>query len=210
MTWMHEERPVTPVDQTITTTALLDGLHDQGNRAVWSEFDRRYRPILVAFLRRMGLDENDAGDVAQDTLTCFVQDYRRHKYDRQQGRLRSWLIGIARCRLADLRRTTKRRRELRGESAMVGLPAEADAESVWEAEERRYVFEQAISELRSTSRFNERTIGAFERVVLRSEPVETVSAELGLTPQEIYNAKNRVVERLRDIVKRYEHGYVGG
>lgn len=194
----------------VTTTALLDGLHEEGNRAAWDEFDRRYRPILVAFLRRTGLDEADAADVAQETLTCFVQDYRRHKYDRAQGRLRSWLIGIARCRVADLWRSAGRRRELRGESAIVNLPAEADADSTWEEEERRFIFQQAIRELRETTRFNERTIEAFERVVLRREPVEAVSTQIGLSPQEIYNAKNRVVEKLRDIVKRYETSILGG
>lgn len=199
-----------PTGLTHTTTELLDGLHDQANRAAWSEFDRRYRPILIAFLRRMGLNENDAGDVAQDTLTCFVQDYRQRKYDRQQGRLRSWLLGIARCRLADMRRLTRRRRELRGESAIDALPEEADADSIWEAEERKFIFEQAVVEMRQSARFNARTIEAFDRVVLRREPVETVSEQLGLTPQEIYNAKNRVVERLREIVKRYEASFLGG
>jgi RNA polymerase sigma factor (sigma-70 family) len=193
-----------PGSVVTTTTDLLAGLHQPGNRSAWDEFDRRYRPILIGFLRRMGLDETDAADVAQETLTCFVQDYR------QQGRLRSWLIGIARCRLADLRRVTGRRRERRGESAIKGLPDETDADSVWEAEERRFIFEQALAELRKTARFSERTIGAFERVVLRQEPMDTVSAELGLTPQEIYNVKNRVVERLRAIVQRYEERFVGG
>lgn len=195
----------------ITTTELLNGLYDPGKRSAWDEFDRRYRPILYAYLRRMGLNENDAADVAQETLTCFVADYRQHKYDREQGRLRSWLIGIARCRLADLRRAEGRRRELRGESAISGLTAdETESESIWEAEERRAIFEQAVAELRQATRFNERTIEAFERVVLRHEPVEQVSAEMQLTPQEIYNAKNRVVERLREIVARFEQSYMGG
>lgn len=197
-----------------TTTELLDGLHESSNRAAWVEFDRRYRPILIGFLRRMGLNDSDAADAAQETLACFVHDYRARKYDRRCGRLRSWLIGIARCRLVDQRRAAMRRRELRGESAILDVPAPddegSDAEKLWEAEERRFIFESAIGELRQNTRFNERTIEAFERVVLRREPVEAVSSELGLTPQEIYNAKNRVVERLREIVKRYEQGFVGG
>lgn len=209
-----DEPPVTPTATIQTTTELLDGLHESSNRAAWAEFDRRYRPILIGFLRRMGLNEADAGDVAQETLVCFVQDYRARKYDRQSGRLRSWLIGIARCRLADQRRAAARRREMRGESALgetADAPeAEAEAEALWEAEERRFIFESAVAELRQSTRFAERTIEAFERVVLRREPVESVSAEIGLSPQEIYNAKNRVVERLREIVKRYEQGFVGG
>lgn len=193
-----------------TTTGLLDGLHEPGNRAAWDEFDRRYRPILAAFLRRAGLNEADAADVAQETLACFVEEYRLKKYDRAQGRLRSWLIGIARCRLADLWRAAGRRRELRGESAIVSLADDFDEERVWDEEERRCIFQQAIRELRETTRFNERTIEAFEAVVLQRQPVEAVSAKLGLSPQEIYNAKNRVVEKLRDIVKRYETTFAGG
>lgn len=158
----------------------------------------------------MGLNETDAADVSQETLTCFVKDYRDRRYDRDQGRLRSWLIGIARCRVADQRRVAGRRREFRGESALAALPDESDVEAIWEAEERRVIFERAVCELRQSTRFNVRTIEAFERVVLRQESVEVVSGEMGLTPQEIYNAKNRVVGRLREIVKRYEAQFVGG
>ncbi len=193
-----------------TTTELLKNLHEPESRAAWDEFDRRYRPVLFNFLRRMGLDDADAADVTQETLACFIQDYRAGKYDRSQGRLRSWLIGIARCRLVDLHRSVGRRRIQRGESAIVAIPEEGEAAALWDAEERRSIFDQAVVELRQTTRFNERTIEAFERVVLRQEPVETVAAALGLTAQEIYNAKNRVVERLREIVKRYEAAFIGG
>lgn len=199
-----------PVTFVTTTTELLDGLHECSNRAAWDEFDRRYRPILIGFLRRMGLGEADAADVAQESLACFVEEYRDHKYDRGQGRLRSWLLGIARCRMADLRRKTGRRRELRGESAIVNVPDDANVAAAWEAEERKFIFEQAVSDLRKTTRFNDRTLTAFERVVLRQEAVDVVSAELGLTPQEIYNAKNRVVEKLREFVRRYEASFTGG
>lgn len=199
-----------PISMVTTATELLDGLHEPGNREAWVEFDGRYRPILVGFLRRMGLGDSDAADVAQETLTCFVKDYRDHRYDREQGRLRSWLIGIARYRLADQRRRVGRRREFRGESAMANLADDSSAEAIWGDEERRVIFERAVSELRQSTRFNVRTIEAFERVVLRQEPVDAVSVELGLTPQEIYNAKNRVVDRLREIVKRYEAQFVGG
>ena len=198
-----------PVNMVSTATELLDGLHDSGNQEAWQEFDRRYRPILFGFLRRMGLNEPDAADVAQETLTCFVKDYRLQRYDRGQGRLRSWLIGIARCRLVDQRRAAHRRRELRGESALMILPSDADADAIWQAEERRVIFQSAICELRKATRFQNRTIEAFERVVLHREPVDSVAGELGMTAQEIYNAKNRVIERLREIVKRYEDQLVG-
>ena len=192
----------------ITTTELLTGLHQQANKLAWDEFDRRYRPILVGFLQRSGLNETDAADVAQETLACFVRDYRHGMYDRRQGRLRSWLIGIARCRLTDLRRSAGRRRIVRGESALADLADDADANAAWEAEQRRCIFVQALAELRQTARFSTRTLEAFERVAIRQEPIDTVAAEVGLSPQEIYNVKNRVIERLREIVKRYADGFI--
>ena len=191
-----------------TTTELLDGLHEQGNQSAWNEFDRRYRPLLFAFVRRMGVNEVDADDVAQETLACFLRDYRANKYDRQRGRLRTWLMGIARCRVADLRRATGRQRAWRGDSAIQRLSEDENPEAVWEEEQRRLIFEQALGELRQAGRFHERTLEAFDRVVLRNEPIDVVSRDLGLTPQEIYNAKNRVVARLREIAAEYEEAHL--
>ena len=59
---------------TRTTTALLEGLLEQTNDETWREFDARYRPIIVAFARRVGLGETDAADVAQETLLRFVRE----------------------------------------------------------------------------------------------------------------------------------------
>ena len=39
------------MDLERTTTALLNGLFDPRNAAAWETFDRRYRPILVGFVR---------------------------------------------------------------------------------------------------------------------------------------------------------------
>ena len=84
---------------TRTTTALLEALLDPADDEVWQDFDRRYRPILIAFAQRLGLPDEDA---AQDTLTRFVRSYREGKYDRDRGRLRSWIIGIARHCIYDI------------------------------------------------------------------------------------------------------------
>jgi hypothetical protein len=79
----NKESHVVSIEHVNTTTHLLDGLFDTENQQAWAEFDSRYRPILIGFLKRMGLSDADAADVAQDTLTCFVQDYRAKVRPRQ-------------------------------------------------------------------------------------------------------------------------------
>lgn len=193
-----------PLSQTATTTTLLDGLRDESASTVWDEFDRRYRTIVYGFARRLGLEDQDAADVAQETLMRFVRDYRAGRYDRGQGRLRAWLIGIAKYRVADVRRDRARYRVARGESAIAHVPDDSEAETIWDVEQRRFVFDQALAELRATTRLSEQTLEAFERVVLRQEPVSAVAAALGVSAQDIYDAKSRIVEKLKGVLAKYE------
>ena len=75
----------------------------------------------------------DAADVAQETLTDFLRDYRAGKYDRRRGRLRSWISGIARHRVLDTLRQRARNQATRGESAFDELPDDARLTAIWDA-----------------------------------------------------------------------------
>lgn len=187
---------------TRTTTQLLASLRDPANAGPWQDFDARYRPILIGFARRQGLCEEEAGEVAQETLAQFASAYVAGKYDRERGRLSSWIIGIACHRIADVGRERRRHAGERGESVLVDLPNAQRAEKDWEEETQRVVMERALEELRSQTRLDERTIRAFELSALRSMPAEAVAAECQMSVPEVYVAKNRAIKKLREIVAR--------
>jgi RNA polymerase sigma factor (sigma-70 family) len=196
-----------PADRTTTTTLLLQSLHDRNNDDVWREFDARYRSILIGFARNLGLNEEDAHEVAQQTLSEFVRDFTAGKYDRQRGRLRSWIIGIAHHRVADLCRHRAKRRPARGESAMVDLSDTNTLTQSWELAQQRTIFERAFKELQETSRMAKTTIQAFEMVAIRAIPPEIVAQECGISTAEVYVAKTRVTSKLREIVARLTEQY---
>lgn len=183
---------------------MLTGLLDPDNHTIWQEFDARYRPMIMAFSQRLGLTEDDAADVAQETLVRFIRDYRAGKYDRQRGRLRTWIIAMVKARTVDLKRSRAARREVRGESAIVDIPAENELDQIWEAERRQVLLRQALSELRAQTRLNERTLLAFEEYVIRGRPVSEVARALGVTDHDVYMAKNRVADRLRETLQRLD------
>ncbi len=187
-----------------TTTQMLDGLSSSANEAIWREFDGRYRPILEAIARKLGLGDDDAAEASQVALAQFLQDFQAGRYDRERGRLRSWLIGILKHRVADLARGRARRRELRGESAIVDMPDEARLSELWDAERNRSLLQQAFAELRTTSKLSEITIRAFELYAIQEQPVAVVGPMLGITAHDVYVAKNRVADRLREIVARLD------
>lgn len=192
---------------TKTTTALLEGLFDLQNAVAWREFDDRFRPIVVGVATRFGLEPADAADVAQETITQFVRDYRAGKYDRTRGRLRSWVIGIARHRVAELHRARAGRREQRGQSAIVTLPEESHFGELWDAECRQATLVAALRELAASSKVSERTLDAFRMHVLDDETPERVAEKLGTTVRAVYLAKHRCLARLRVVMDGIRDAY---
>ena len=194
-------------ESTHTTTALLRNLHDTDHEAAWREFNDRYRPLLVGFSRRLGLSEADAVDVAQETIVQFIKEYREGKYDRDRGRLRSWLMGIARYRIAGVFRKQARQRISRGESAIDELPREHELEEAWDTERRMAILQAALQQIRVTTKISDQSIRVFEMVGLQNQPPSVVAGELGLTENDVYLAKSRVAAKLREIVARLEQAY---
>jgi len=191
---------------TRTTTAMLEALLDPADDEVWRDFDHRYRPILVAFARRLGLPAEDAADAAQETLARFVRSYRDGKYDRQRGRLRSWIIGIARHCVYDIhqRRATDPKR---GMSAISELPDESTINAMWDEECEHEILRQGISELRQQTRTEEGTIRAFEMLAFDDRTPAEVAEELSISVNDVYLAKHRCLKRLREILSHLKHLY---
>lgn len=182
-----------------TNTYLLIGLKDQGNDRVWAEFCARYRPVLIAFGRRLGLSDDDAQDAAQDALLAFAENYRRGQYDREKGRLRSWLFGIARNQILLIQRRGGRRHLSEPDEKtqiLEAVPQSSDLGAIWEAEWQKALVQSCLAYV---SRYLEdKTIQAFELFVLREWPADRVAEHLGISRNAVFKAKRRVLSHLRE------------
>ncbi|MDG1899506.1 MAG: sigma-70 family RNA polymerase sigma factor [Phycisphaerales bacterium] len=193
--------------RTTTTTALLEGLYDVEDGVVWQVFDDRYRPIIVGVCRRLGLSDSEADDTAQETLIQFLRDYREGRYSRDRGRLRSWIVGIARHRVIDYQRARGRRKEKLGHSSAMEVPDETAVEQLWDQEFERSILRQSVEELRRSTRTSEKSIRAFEMLIFDRMAPERVAEDLDMKPHDVYVAKSRVTTKLREIVERLKNLY---
>lgn len=197
-------------DLPLTTTQLLDrlkgGTFSSGageGAGAWAEVDARYRPVLIGFTRSLGLGEADAEDAAQWTLAELSRALRHGQYERGKGRLRSWIMGIARNRVLMIQRAARRReaRQTLGDvEAGAWPPTPPDDETMsaaWDRELERAVFTKAWELVRS--RFEPGTIRAFELVAMRGLAADVVAAECGVTAEQVYVAKSRVTKALREL-----------
>ena len=186
---------------------MLDALAAGEDEGVWADFDARYRPILVAVARRKGLGEEESADAAQEALVRFVGAYRKGRYDRSKGRLSAWLLGIARNCIADAFRDKARI----GAAARVSQIADEYAaeafDALWDEEIQREMLRQAIDRLRSNPRMNEKTLAAFELVVLQDVAPSVVADRLSMAVSDVYVAKHRCLTKLRVFLKDLAAAY---
>lgn len=188
--------------RTTTSTALLEGLKDAANQTVWAEYVGRYRPLLVAWCRRVGLPHTDAEDVAQDALLEFAAGYRAGRYDPDRGRLRGWLYGIAHNTLRRWRQYKSRRG---AGLAAPGAAADALAQiadedrlgALWEEEWRRAILRRCLEEVALD--VAPQTMAAFDLFACQGLPAAAVAARLCITENAVFIAKHRVLRRMREI-----------
>lgn len=188
-----------PSLRTATTTQLLLALLKPGEEAAWVEFDQRYRPVLIGFLRQLGMGEQDALDVAQQTLLEFCRAYRAGKYDRGRGRLGSWLIGIAQRQAASaVRHRRAHPQQAFSDDELLRDPARLT--QLWDQQHEQAVYQRAWETLRSSSQFLEPTLRAFELTALRAVPPQEVARACQMKIGDVYAARTRVSRRLRELV----------
>lgn len=178
---------------TRTPASLLERLRHPFDPEAWSRFVTLYTPLIYAWARRAGLQEQDALDLVQSTFVTLLRVLPGFSYDRNQS-FRRWLRTVT---LNTWRNTLQRpdNRPRKGAEGIDLLQVPDDLESAWESEYRQHVVARALSVMRAD--FQEATWKAYWEVVVTGRPAADVAAEFGMTVGAVYAAKVRVLARLR-------------
>lgn len=194
---------------TVTSISLLAALKNPDDASSWRRFDQRYRPMIAAFARKLGRQESDAADIAQDTIIAFVNAYRSGKYDHDKGRLRGWLFTVAYHCTVNKCKGDAKLPQAEGQSHIRRFLKDAAspdiAEGIWEAEWRACVLGACIDEARA--RVEPQNYEAFRLYVIEEIPAHVVAERLGITRATVYTAKSRFLERIREILPRMEENW---
>jgi RNA polymerase sigma-70 factor (ECF subfamily) len=173
-----------------TSDSLLDRLRRPGDAIAWERFVALYTPLLFQWLRRSGLNDDDAADLVQDVLAKLVVEMPRFDYDPSKS-FHGWLRTVAmNCR----RDLIKRKSPLPGnniENAFAPDPLE----SFIEREYRQQLAVQAMRILKSD--FKQQTWQAVWDLVVENKKATDVARLAGMTIEAVYAAKCRVLARLR-------------
>lgn len=179
-----------------TRTSLLHRVRDPHDTDAWAEFYDLYAPLLYRFARSRGLAACDAEEIRDQCLEILTRRMTTFHYERGRGRFKSWLFTIAHGRVVDLQRLRRPVRLTTDEFKQVpdAVPAPEDRwDAHWKAEHFRYAMERARACVSG------RTWAVFEHL-LEERPVPDICAELGVNRNQVYKARGRVLQAVRDVL----------
>jgi RNA polymerase sigma-70 factor (ECF subfamily) len=186
-----------------TRASLLVRLRDPRDSAAWAEFVDLYAPLIYQYARKQGLQDADAMDLSQEVISAVAGAVGRLEYDPDKGTFRSWLLTVLWRKLANWRRAERLRPHGSGDTGVQqllnGQPDAVGNEAEWEAQWQRRLFDWACGQVRREVTDN--TWQAFWRTAIDDRPGKEVADALGITVAAVYQARSRVLARLKEIVQ---------
>jgi RNA polymerase sigma factor (sigma-70 family) len=202
-------RPDTQLDLK-TRRSLLSRLRNLDDHESWRAFFEQYWRLLYRVARRAGLGESDAQDVVQETVVAVARKMPEFRYDTARGTFKHWLFCIVHRRVADhLRRIYRQPPQETLSTSVTTAEDESEAaiqtdtasamDAAWDQEWEQSVFEAAVAQVREHT--NPRHFQVFDCCVRLGWPTAKVATTLGMNPAQVYLARHRVSQAVKQAAK---------
>jgi RNA polymerase sigma-70 factor (ECF subfamily) len=202
-------------DELIRTRAtLLLRLKNWQDQASWEQFFDTYWRLIYRFARKGELTDQEAQDVVQETMFAVAKHIPTFTYDPARGSFKGWLLNMARWRIIDqVRKRSPLREKHRlpaDKSGTTGTdtveaipdPAGESLDHHWEAEWQTNLFEAALNNVKR--RLDPQKYQIFDCYVNKGWDAEKVAATFGVTVNQVYQAKHRIMEMVKIEITRLE------
>lgn len=184
-----------------TRASLLIRVKNHDDDTAWKEFHELYAPLLYRYARSRGLSREDAEEIRSQCLVVVTRKIASFEYDREKGGFKNWLYRIAHGKVVDLLR--KRRENIADTNAIQALVDSAPSpdeywQRHWKNEHLKYCVEQARASI------SKKNYEAFCMLLFEDASVEEVCDRLEMNPNQVYKAKSRVLQRVREIMSELD------
>jgi RNA polymerase sigma-70 factor (ECF subfamily) len=203
-------------DSYPTRSSLLRRVKNPDDQQSWQEFNDLYRKLILRFAIKAGLNEDEAEEVAQETMILAAKHLPEFRYEPKVCSFKTWLLNFSAWRTQDqVRRRKAPGAPTPGPRAVddpnrtatverVPDPAGNQLEAIWDQEWRTTLLEAALAAVKAKVDPTQWQI--FDLYALRQWPVGDVAKALGVSAARIYVAKHRISLLLKKRLKALERG----
>jgi RNA polymerase sigma factor (sigma-70 family) len=199
-------------DSIVTRATLLARLQNLQDQTSWQEFFDIYWKLIYGVARQAGMTDVEAQDVVQETMVSAARHMPTFKYDPAIGSFKAWLLKMTRWRILDqLRKRGPAQAHQRSFSERatgtdtienVVDPASQQLDNLWEVEWERTLLDAAIDIVKR--RVDPQKYQIFDFYVNKEWKAEKVATTFGVPVDQVYLAKHRITEMIKDEVRRLE------
>ena len=181
-----------------TRQTLIERVKDADDHAAWTEFVMIYRPAVMRFALRRGLQLADAEDVAQRVFVAVARTLKHWDPRRSAGSFRAWLLTTTRNNVINALTRQPTVCAKGGTSALKAMNTHTNRTSIdeqldWECQ--RAEFRKAASDIRRE--FSEDTWQAFWMTAMEERSVADVAKQLNKSTGSVYAARSRIIRRIK-------------
>jgi RNA polymerase sigma factor (sigma-70 family) len=195
-----------------TRTTLIQRLKNWQDQSSWQDFFDTYWKLIYGVAVKSGLTKTEAEDVVQETMFSVAKHMPNFKYDRKLGSFKGWLLNMTRWRIID----QFRKREHSSEQHLISDDNEAmhhtedklvnhtnpDLEALWDAEWEKNLFDAAVVKVKRS--LDPQKYQIFDFYANKQWTPEKVAKTFGISVAQVYLAKHRVIELIKEEVQRLE------
>jgi RNA polymerase sigma-70 factor (ECF subfamily) len=200
-------------DEIIPTRAsLLHRLKDWRDQASWQQFFDIYWKLIYGVARQAGLSDTEAQDVVQETMLSVARHMPNFQYDAANGQFKTWLLNMTRWRIIDHVRKRARapQNDLGPQEVQTGTvaanliidPTGNALDQLWEAEWQHTLLTAAVAIVKR--RVDPHNYQLFDFYVNKEWPAAKVASTFNVAVDQVYLAKHRVTEMLKQEIARLE------
>ena len=193
------EEPQRRLDTDVTRISLLSRVRSGLDQAAWSEFENRYRDLIVRYCLARGVQHADAEDICQIVMMSLAKALRGFHYSAERGRFRDYLGRVVRNAVARFRS--------RPNSIPISLDNSVDqadepvgayqADPLWEQEWIDHHYRLALRTVRET--FDHKSVEIFEQLV-NGKTVGDLARTYATTEQAVHKVKQRIRARMAELI----------
>jgi len=210
-------KPSEENDLLPTRRSLLARLKDWNDNDSWKQFFDTYWKLIYGAAVKSGLSDAEAQDVVQETILSVVKKVNEFKYDPALGSFKGWLLTLTRWRIADQVRKRARHEQVEHAHASEDTERTSMVESVpdphgeklmaiWDEEWTKNLMDAAIERVKR--KVGARQYQLFDLYVIKGWTVGDVSKTLGVSADQVYQAKSRISPLIREEYKILETKHI--
>jgi RNA polymerase sigma-70 factor (ECF subfamily) len=183
-----------------TSSGLIDRVREHDPLA-WQRLVDLNGPLIYRWCRLTGLQSTDAADITQEVFAAVAANIAKFRREKPNDSFRGWLWTITRNKMRDLYRRRDGKAQAKGGTEALRRLAEVpedppeSTDGDTHARADNSLEHRAMNLVRST--VEQRTWQAFWMLAIEGRSAVDVAEELGMNRRTAYEAKYRVLRRLR-------------